>query len=113
MPKPICVRCRCFYSCEKNETFWEEGMPKSEEGQMGHRPRPEDNEPAEEFLERLALWESHWGPYKLWDSDLWKCKSCGHEILIGHANRPWAEHFQADYAEKVARAKPLVRVCDC
>ena len=27
MPKPICVTCRCFYSCERNETFWEEGMP--------------------------------------------------------------------------------------
>lgn len=23
------------------------------------------------------------GPYKVWDADLWRCPDCGHEIITG------------------------------
>lgn len=113
MAKPICVGCRRFYRCEKNETQWEEGMPITPEGGMGLRPEPEDGEKAGAFAHRLREWESHWGPYKLWMSDMWKCPGCGHQILIGVPTKPLAEHFEPDYAEQVARADVLIRVNDC
>jgi len=31
----------------------------------------------------VMLEMASFGPYKLWESDKWKCPSCGFEILIG------------------------------
>ncbi len=115
--KPICVPCRRFYKCEKNETQWEEGKPNSEAGGMGLRPKREDfeafNDSDKYYTEAMERWESHWGPYKLWTSDKWKCYGCGHEILIGVPRSPWAEHFEPDYAQQVEAADVLIRVNDC
>lgn len=110
--KPICVPCRRFYSCEKNETQWEEGKPNSSEGDMGLRPKPENFSDPDDYRAWLAQWESHWGPYKLWTSDKWKCGGCGHQILIGVPSHPWAEHFEHDYAQQVEQADVLIRVND-
>ncbi len=38
------------------------------------------------------------GPYKLWDSDKWKCPSCGYEILSGFGQGPISEHYQERFA---------------
>lgn len=34
------------------------------------------------------------GPYKIWSADLWKCPSCGIEIIAGFGFNPLVEHFQ-------------------
>lgn len=42
------------------------------------------------------------GSYRLWLVDLWRCPCCGHEILSGFGNKPYAEHWQKDYEAKRA-----------
>jgi hypothetical protein len=37
--------------------------------------------------------------YKLWESDIWKCPSCGFEIVTGFASNPFAEHFSHNCRE--------------
>lgn len=87
--KPICVKCELFYRVKKNGVRFEEGMPTT-------------SEPG-------APWE----PYKLWVGDLWECRGCGDRIIVGVAPAPLAEHYQPDYAERVAREGSLFRVDDC
>jgi DNA-directed RNA polymerase subunit RPC12/RpoP len=41
------------------------------------------------------------GPYKIWDSDLWKCPGCGYEILVGFGQKAVAEHFQAHFEQVI------------
>ncbi len=40
---------------------------------------------------------SDFGPYALWDSDLWKCPECGVEVLGGFGNGPLSAHYQEDF----------------
>lgn len=54
-----------------------------------------------------------WRSYKLWQSDLWECKGCGTQVIVGHAQQAYAEHFQPDYSEVVETADPMLRVEDC
>lgn len=44
---------------------------------------------------------AHFGPYKLFHADMWACMTCGHEVVMGIAERPIAEHFQQGFKEKV------------
>lgn len=111
--RPVCVPCRRFYRCEKNEFNWEEGMPTTPESQMGMRPVADLHEDPERFAVRLAEWESGWGPYKIWTGDKWKCPGCHTEIIVGVPARPWAEYDQPDYDESVRVHKPQIRVNDC
>lgn len=38
------------------------------------------------------------GPYKIWSADLYYCPKCGHQCLVGFADRPLAHHHQtAEY----------------
>lgn len=48
-------------------------------------------------------------PYRLWESDKWKCPSCGHEILTGFGRTPVSEHFERDFEERVSRREELIR----
>ena len=41
------------------------------------------------------------GPYAIWDSDLWKCPTCGYEIIVGFAQQAIAYHHQGEYFNKV------------
>lgn len=91
MPKPVCVKCRLFYRPKRNGVAWEEGMP---------GPGPIHN-------------EDGWTSYKLWRADLWECRGCGNEIIVGHADRPFAEHYQEHYAQNREGVKPYVFVKDC
>ena len=86
MPKPICVACRLFFKPKKNAIAVEEGMPRG---------------------------DGTWAPYKLWEADLWECHGCGAQLVTGYGRQPIAEHYQPDYAEKVAGRAPLFRVDDC
>jgi hypothetical protein len=42
------------------------------------------------------------GPYKLWDADLWKCPGCGIEIVGGFGHGPIAEHYEASFGTHMA-----------
>ena len=117
MPKPVCVPCRRFFRCEKNEFNWEEGAPDSSAFGMGERPKLEDfaKRPYRhrDYNEALAKWEAGWHAYKLWTGDKWKCPECGTEIIVGVPANPWAIRHEPDYAEKVKYADPQIRVNDC
>lgn len=37
------------------------------------------------------------GPYALWDSDLWKCPECGVEVIGGFGSGPISAHYKEDF----------------
>ena len=47
-------------------------------------------------------------PYKLWDADLYRCPTCGHEIVSGFGRGPIAEHFQPTYQQQRERLAPII-----
>jgi len=47
--------------------------------------------PEEVGVELLDMAE--WGPYQLWNADLWKCPSCGIEIIVNFGN--YGEHHNS------------------
>lgn len=94
MPKPVCVKCALFFRPEKNGVHWVEGKPVGE--MMDGKPV-----------------NGTWTGYKLWQSDLWECKGCGAEIIVGHALRPIAEDFQSGFVAAVAASNSRVQVNDC
>lgn len=53
------------------------------------------------------------GPYKVWDADIWKCPECGQKIVAGFAEHPFMEHWHTDFAERlkqlVSRVAQVVR----
>ena len=51
---------------------------------------------------------AHFGPYKLWHSDKWKCPTCGYEILAGFGFSPVRQHFDEDFTECCNRAEELI-----
>lgn len=44
---------------------------------------------------------ANFGPCAIWDSDLWKCPTCGNEVVIGFAKGAVAYHHQVEYFNKV------------
>jgi hypothetical protein len=54
-----------------------------------------------------------WKPYKLWQGDLWKCRGCGAEIIVGVPHTPISEHFKSDFAQQVERHEARLTVNDC
>jgi hypothetical protein len=70
--KPICMKCRKFYRPKRNGTYFTEMMPGLSGG---------------------------WRPYKIWMGDLWICKGCGHEIIVGVGRDPLCEHYEDMFKE--------------
>ena len=92
MPNAVCLRCHRFLKVKKNGVVIEEGRPLT-----GQRDGP-------------------WGPYKLWQADLWVCPGCGVEIVMGFGRGPLSEHFRPDYeTERESWRGDLLpgRVDDC
>jgi hypothetical protein len=42
-------------------------------------------------------------PYKLWLADLYECIDCHTEVVTGFAANCYAEHYQPDFEEKLAK----------
>jgi len=85
--KPICLNCKLFYRPHRNGTYFTEGM---QDGKGG------------------------WKPYKMWIGDLWKCKSCGHEIIIGVGRDAVTEHYKDDFEDKRLRyGADKIQINDC
>ena len=95
MMKPICVPCGLFYRPKKNGFSFLEGMPNSNRTPSGK--------------EHADLWRD----YKLWQGDLWECRGCGHQIIVGVGAAPISEHYLPDFAERVKSRAPAFRVNDC
>lgn len=45
------------------------------------------------------------GPYKMYEADMWQCPSCGWRGILGFAQEPFAEHFQPEFAGQLANAE--------
>jgi hypothetical protein len=46
-----------------------------------------------------------WGSYELWDADLWKCPTCGIEIVGGFAFGPVSAHYEVGFQEMIGSYK--------
>lgn len=99
--KPVCVKCQCFYRPEQNGYMFMEMMP----NHLANDKYPHEY--------RGTKAPDHWQPYKLWRGDLWECPECQHQIVVGVAPRPMAEHYEEDFNERVERWAPQVQVNDC
>jgi hypothetical protein len=44
--------------------------------------------------------------------DLWECRGCGAEIIVGVGADAIAEHYQPDYSARARSFQPVVRVDD-
>ena len=95
--KPICAKCKVFFRPETNGVAFEEGAPKSGAPHCNGKPANPDD----------------WGPYKLWMGDLWKCRGCGAEIIVGTGQKPVAMRHETNYAADCAALAPILRVDDC
>lgn len=66
MPKSVCVNCEVELKPEHNGVIVAEMM------------------------------QNNTKIYKLWGADLWKCPECGLEVVLGFAQRPFAEHYEGN-----------------
>lgn len=81
---------------KKSGFYFLEGMP-TERGALPGTQAPEK-----------------WQPYKLWSGDQWECAGCGAQILSGFGREQIAEHYQHDFADKVASlGAGQLQVNDC
>lgn len=93
--KPICVPCQMFYRPKQNDYSFVEGMPVVSGAQSG-KAEPEK-----------------WQPYKLWLGDLWECRGCGAQIVVGTGRIPVSEHFKPDFKDRVTAHDVKLQVNDC
>lgn len=99
MPKPVCVKCRCFYRPEKNGYRLIEGKPDKRLDGM----YPDDF--------RGNKFPEAWSPYKVWVADLWKCPECFHEIVVGFAEWPLSQDYMENFEGFCKTA--AIQVNDC
>ena len=95
--KPVCVKCGLFFKPKKNGAVWEEGAPIF--GTQMKDGRPVDQEA--------------WRGYKLWQGDLWECRECGAQIIVGTGFSPLSLSHEPRYKSIKASSPPLLRVNDC
>jgi hypothetical protein len=95
MLKPICVTCGTFFKPAKSGIYVQEMKPKREGAVAG------------------KLFAEDWAPYKLWQADLYECRSCGMQIVVGSGLQPISEHYKPEYEEMVKAIPPEVEVYDC
>lgn len=94
--KPICVPCQRFFKAEKNGFNFIEGLPNPHDAQPGN------------------LEPEHWEPYKIWVGDLWKCRGCGTEIVVGFCSTPIMVHHEPGFTDEMARLNAdQFQVNDC
>ena len=55
-----------------------------------------------------AIMMASFGPYQLYDADLWACPICGVELLLGFGARPIREHYMPDF-QAVCRVAEIAR----
>jgi hypothetical protein len=93
--KPACAKCQRFYRPKRNGFSWIEGVP-IETGAPPGMEAPEK-----------------WRPYKLWQSDLWECQGCGHQLITGHGRGPISEHYEPNFADQIVSWGAELQINDC
>lgn len=106
--KPICARCDLFMRSKHNGEYFEERMP----GRAG--AKREELEHDDYGVTKVAPGPlPGWEPYKLWVGDLWECRGCGAQVIVGVPPSPIAEHFHKDYHDRVNQTGVKRRIDDC
>lgn len=49
-----------------------------------------------------VLITASFGPYQIWQADLWECPECSQQVILGYGMKPWAEHYQPDFKDHLA-----------
>lgn len=132
--KPICASCNLFFRMKHQGEYFEEGMPgpgaARREVALGggmHCGICGEGQPCygHPLLERLAFGDvdqlnrvkpgplEGWQSYKLWAGDLWECRGCGAQIIVGFGNAPVSEHYKDDYQDTKTRLGVTRRIDDC
>lgn len=44
-------------------------------------------------------------PWRIWSADLWECPSCGVQTILGFGENHYAESYEDDFAEVLARVE--------
>jgi hypothetical protein len=95
MLKPICVSCGTFFKPARSGIRVQEMRPKENGAVAG------------------KLFAQDWCSYKLWQADLYECRSCGMQIVVGFGLQPISEHYKPEYKEVLEERPPDVEVYDC
>jgi hypothetical protein len=95
--KPICVKCQRFYRPKKNGTSFVEMKPRG-----GSALAPPG-------VEAPGTCE----PYKLWMGDLWECRGCGHELIVGTGQLPISQDFHPDFQKQIKDWRAEIKINDC
>jgi hypothetical protein len=45
------------------------------------------------------------GPYKIWNADVWICPKCKHEVVAGFGYDALAEHYQDKFVKLLEKIK--------
>ena len=45
----------------------------------------------------IAQENAPFGPYKIWETDKWKCPECEYEVLAGFGQQPISEHYLENF----------------
>jgi hypothetical protein len=59
------------------------------------------------------LFASEWESYKLWQADLYECRSCGMQIVVGSGLNAIAIQHMPEYKKMLEERPPEVEVYDC
>lgn len=73
--RPVCKKCNCELRPEKNGV-----------GVLDMYRPSDSTEPQ---------------PYELFDADLWKCPSCGIEVVGGFGENPISAHYKPDFQRRI------------
>jgi len=55
---------------------------------------------------------AQFGPYKVWDADLYYCPSCGFEVVIGFGVHAIAHHHEEGFTETLNRYRARTRLIE-
>jgi len=87
MKPAVCLKCKLYYKIKKNGVYLTEMMPYT---------------------------NGEWRPYKIWQGDLWECRGCGHEIVMGWGKRALREHFEEHFEDlRIRTHANEIEIKDC
>ena len=56
---------------------------------------------------------AEYGPYKIWDADLWKCPKCGYELVVGFGDMAISHHHDDHFGQVLEGYKKNARLIEC
>jgi len=83
--RPVCIKCQKEYKVKKSGVI----------------------------TELMTTFGGKPASFELYDSDLWECPGCGHQIIGGFGQKALAQHFEEDYQEVLKRVSTTSQVFKC